>query len=82
MSETFHCPHCHAEIPIDAIVCKHCGADDLTAWSSKTLYDGIDLPDEENDPKMSFSKTQLGKDLKYLILIILLLAFGALAFRI
>lgn len=83
MSETFHCPHCHGENPIDAIVCQHCGADDRTAWSVNTLYDGIDLPETfEDQPKMTFAKTQLGKDLKFLILGLLLLAFLALVFRI
>ena len=83
MSETFHCPHCYKEISIDAKFCRHCGADDLTAWSANTLYDGIDLPEtEEDQPKMTFARTQLGKDLKFLILGVLLLAFLALAFRI
>ncbi len=82
MSDTFHCPHCHAEISVDAVACKNCGADDKTAWSSNTLYDGIDLPTTDDEKVYGFKHTQLGKDLKYLVLVILLLAFLGVIFKI
>jgi len=68
-------------LPIDALVCKYCGSDDQTAWSPNTLYDGIDLPEENVQELSSFWKTQLGKDLKYLVLVALLMAFTAYIFK-
>lgn len=47
MSDYFNCPNCGAEVPIRALVCPSCGADEDTGWSDETLYDGLDLPEIE-----------------------------------
>ena len=48
MTEYFICPHCEAEVPLDAPACPECGSDEKTGWSENTVYDGLDLYDEED----------------------------------
>ena len=44
------CPVCGAAVPPSAHACPECGADDKTGWNAeRTLYDGLDLPDDEFD---------------------------------
>ena len=46
----FICPVCGAEVPPAASACPACGADDTTGWNAdRSLYDGLDLPDDECD---------------------------------
>lgn len=40
------CAHCGAEIPRTAKACPECGADERTGWREKSVYDGLNLPDE------------------------------------
>ena len=47
-SEFFSCPNCGADVPTDALACPECGSDAETGWSEDTLYDGVDLPDDES----------------------------------
>ncbi|MCB8943604.1 MAG: zinc-ribbon domain-containing protein [Ardenticatenaceae bacterium] len=51
MSDTFICPHCGADVPLDAVVCPECGSDDETGWSEETAYDGLGLYDDEPVPQ-------------------------------
>ncbi|MFA6961611.1 MAG: zinc-ribbon domain-containing protein [Opitutaceae bacterium] len=46
------CANCGADIPRDARACPECGADERTGWRETSIYDGLDLPpdDEENSP--------------------------------
>ena len=48
MTEYFICPHCEAEVPLDAPACPECGSDEQTGWSENTVYDGLDLHDDED----------------------------------
>ncbi len=32
--ESFPCPVCHADVPVGAVSCKACGADERTGWAS------------------------------------------------
>jgi predicted nucleic acid-binding Zn ribbon protein len=41
------CAICGAEIPRNAHSCPECGADEQTGWREQSLYDGLDLPDDE-----------------------------------
>ena len=42
------CPVCGAKVPPLACACPECGADDTTGWNEdRTVYDGLDLPDDE-----------------------------------
>ena len=41
------CAQCGADIPPHARACPECGADERTGWRDASLYDGLDLPDEE-----------------------------------
>lgn len=43
----FECPHCGAEVPARARVCRECGSDADTGWldDGEIEYRGVDLPD-------------------------------------
>lgn len=41
------CAVCGAAIPRRARACPECGADERTGWREQSIYDGLDLPDEE-----------------------------------
>jgi predicted nucleic acid-binding Zn ribbon protein len=42
------CPVCGADVPRTARACPQCGADEQSGWNDEaTVYDGLDLPDEE-----------------------------------
>jgi hypothetical protein len=47
------CAHCGAEIPRHAKACPECGADELTGWREKSVYDGLNLPDEALEDEAS-----------------------------
>lgn len=40
------CANCGAAIPPTARACPDCGADERTGWREVSPYDGLDLPDE------------------------------------
>ncbi len=44
------CANCGAEIPPRAQACPECGADERTGWRETSIYDGLDLPDDEPQP--------------------------------
>ena len=44
---SFVCPNCGSDVITTASSCPECGSDERTGWSENTLYDGLDLPDEE-----------------------------------
>ena len=41
------CANCGADIPPNARACPECGADERTGWRESSIYDGLDLPDDE-----------------------------------
>ena len=45
------CAQCGEDIPPNARACPGCGADERTGWREQSIYDGLDLPDEENSPR-------------------------------
>lgn len=49
----FTCPVCGEVVPINALACPECGADDETGWSEESAFDDLDLPygDEEQTTK-------------------------------
>src|SRR5947209_5777897 len=42
--DTFVCPHCGADVPVGAPVCRECGSDDETGWSEDAEDWGADIP--------------------------------------
>ena len=53
------CANCGASIPRHARACPECGADDATGWRETSIYDGLDLPGED-EGTMSDSKAAKG----------------------
>jgi hypothetical protein len=43
------CPVCGADVPPNAKACPECGADEKTGWSEKARYDGLGIPDDDED---------------------------------
>jgi predicted amidophosphoribosyltransferase len=43
------CAQCGADIPPHARACPGCGADERTGWREPSVYDGLNLPDDETD---------------------------------
>lgn len=41
------CANCGASIPPKAHACPSCGADERTGWRESSVYDGLDLPDDD-----------------------------------
>ena len=46
------CAQCGASIPRGAKACPECGADERTGWREGSVYDGLDLPEGEEMPKV------------------------------
>ena len=45
-----NCANCGAEIPPHARACPECGADEWTGWEEQDIYDGLDLPEDDDEP--------------------------------
>ncbi|MDR0902845.1 MAG: zinc ribbon domain-containing protein [Opitutaceae bacterium] len=43
-----NCAICGAELSPNARACPNCGADERTGWDGQDVYDGLDLPGEED----------------------------------
>lgn len=79
------CANCGAEIPRGAKACPECGADERTGWRETSVYDGLDLPDEESELRQAPRRTS--RDVNGLrwywwcaaVAILLLFALGVLA---
>jgi hypothetical protein len=41
------CAQCGASIPRNAKACLECGADERTGWRETSIYDGLDLPGDD-----------------------------------
>jgi hypothetical protein len=56
MSDYFPCPHCGADVPMQAKSCPACGSDKETGWSEEAKYLHLlpDLGAVEGDAKLSF----------------------------
>jgi len=58
-----YCAQCGETIPRTAHACPSCGADERTGWRETSIYDGLDLPDNDNetasDNEFSPLRTQL-----------------------
>jgi hypothetical protein len=44
------CAQCGEPIPRNAHACPGCGAYERTGWRESSIYDGLDLPDEDAGP--------------------------------
>lgn len=42
------CAVCGSAIPARARACPECGADERTGWRESSVYDGVDLPDDND----------------------------------
>jgi predicted nucleic acid-binding Zn ribbon protein len=82
------CAQCGAEIPPRARACPGCGADERTGWREQSVYDGLNLPDDEtdddtrSDPRSSRPRDRLAWYwVLTIIAVLLLLIVSALGLR-
>ena len=47
MNPPTECANCGAAIPPGAKACPECGADERTGWRETSVYDGVELPDDD-----------------------------------
>ena len=82
------CANCGTEIPPRAHACPECGADERTGWREPSVYDGLNLPDDETDddtrsaPRSSRPRDRLAWYwVLTIIAVLLLLIVSALGLR-
>ena len=78
------CAQCGADIPPRAHACPGCGADERTGWREQSIYDGLDLP-EADDDSVAPSRRPSGQLPWYWVVasvaVLLLLILAALGLR-
>ncbi|NRB75972.1 MAG: hypothetical protein HRU46_16550 [Verrucomicrobiales bacterium] len=88
----FECPTCGAEVSPNATGCRSCGAEKIDGrWVDPAAYDGLDLPDDDDEfdyddfiaREFGGAPKKKGKDIFWwVIAVIVLVAFAAIAFRV
>ena len=77
------CANCGADIPPNARACPECGADERTGWAEASIYDGLDLPEDESESNTTDPSRQRPLSHAWFwytvgVVLILLLILGAL----
>jgi len=86
MTPPEHCANCGAEIPPKARACPECGADERTGWSEQSIYDGLNLPDDDETQEQDTHSRQHHQTKQWLwwlvgVILILTLILGAFGLR-
>jgi predicted nucleic acid-binding Zn ribbon protein len=79
------CANCSADIPPHARACPECGADERTGWAEQCIYDGLDLPEDEDEraeTNHSRQRRETGRWFWCLIAIVLVLLFVLATLRL
>ena len=81
------CANCGASIPPKARACPECGADERTGWAEQSLYDGLDLPEDEEAREQASIACKHRQHNQYLwwavgVFLILVLTLAALGVRL
>jgi predicted nucleic acid-binding Zn ribbon protein len=81
------CANCGAAIPPKARACPECGADERTGWAEQSLYDGLDLPEDDDERAQAETTRQHRQTRRWLwwavgVFLILVLALAALGVRL
>jgi len=80
------CANCGAEIPPHARACPECGADERTGWAESSIYDGLDLPEDDDERAQASRSRQQRQTSRWFwlyiaIVLVLLLALAAIGLR-
>lgn len=76
------CANCGTDIPRNARACPECGADERTGWRETSIYDGLNLPDEE--PSNAPDNARRPVSIFWILVgvgLLILLVLGALGLR-
>jgi membrane associated rhomboid family serine protease len=60
MTKNFICPHCGAEVQVNAPACPECGSDDETGWSKEDII--YDEPSSAEEESVESHTSSLGKE--------------------
>jgi predicted nucleic acid-binding Zn ribbon protein len=87
MNPPEHCANCGAPIPPRARACPECGADERTGWAEQSIYDGLDLPEEDDEREQSNLSRQHRQSRQWLwwlvgVFLILMLTLALLGVRL
>ena len=76
------CPVCGEPVPSGARACPNCGADERSGWNDEeTRYDGIDLPDADDERSAARPGSPLRSRLWVLVAAALVVSLLYLIFR-
>jgi hypothetical protein len=78
------CANCGSPIPRRAKACPSCGADERTGWRETSVYDGLDLPDEDDTPSPRTTRASNGVSWFWIAVgvgLLVLLILGAVGLR-
>ncbi len=73
------CANCGEPIPRNARACPACGADERTGWRETSIYDGLDLPDDDSEGGVAAPGARRPGSLPWygvVVMIVLLLVLG------
>ena len=81
------CANCGAPIPRNARACPACGADERTGWAEQSIYDGLDLPEDDTEREQSTLSRQHRQSGQWLwwfvgVFLILMLILAILGVRL
>jgi predicted nucleic acid-binding Zn ribbon protein len=80
------CANCGAAIPPKARACPECGADERTGWAEQSIYDGLDLPEDDDECEQADRSRQHRQSRQWLwwlagVILILLFILATLGVR-
>jgi len=81
-----YCANCGAAIPPNSRSCPECGADERTGWAEQDIYDGLDLPEDDETQERDNRSRQNRQTNRWFwlyvaIVLFLLLTLGAFGLR-
>ncbi|MFT3780487.1 MAG: zinc ribbon domain-containing protein [Nibricoccus sp.] len=81
-----HCANCGAPIPPKARACPECGADERTGWAEQSVYDGLDLPEDDETQAADQRSREKREGPRWFwmyaaIVVVLLLVLGIIGLR-
>lgn len=67
------CAQCGADIPPRAHACPECGADERTGWREQSIYDGLELPEPDDERPPHSPRRSAGMPWYWLVAIVVVL---------
>jgi uncharacterized membrane protein YvbJ len=76
------CANCGEPIPRNARACPGCGADERTGWRETSIYDGLDLPEEDAPTRHTDARRPMAVIWKVIaVVLVIIVVTGSLLLR-